>query len=72
MIQVSVDEARALKQFRYNKDADLIKGVLLRELNLTREKYESEPVDEETRRALLTYRRVLDVLFNEEVVKEIK
>ena len=44
-VVVSRKEAYALKVFRTSPGAEDIKAVLLRELNLERELFESEPVN---------------------------
>lgn len=65
MIKVSLQEARALKAFRAMPEADIIKGVVLRELNVARDEYEKAEVDPEVRKRILVYRSVLGTLFDE-------
>lgn len=69
-IEVSREESYALKKFRTSSYADLVKTVLLRELGFSRERYESLEADESTRQEIVVYKRVLDVLFSENMVKE--
>lgn len=69
-VVVSRKEAYALKVFRTSPCAEDIKAVLLRELNLERELFESEPVNEDTRKKIIAYKVALGVLFDEDLVKE--
>jgi len=69
-IEVTSEEAYPLKRLRTGTDAGLIEGVLLRGLGITREKYESEAANEETRKEIFVYKRVLDLLFTDELIKE--
>lgn len=69
-VVVSRKEAYALKVFRTSHGAEDIKAVLLRELNLERELFESEPVNEDTRKKITAYKVALGVLFDEDLVKE--
>ena len=69
-VVVSRKEAYALKVFRTSAGAEDIKAVLLRELNLERELFESEPVNEDTRKKITAYKVALGVLFDEDLVKE--
>lgn len=69
-VVVSRKEAYALKVFRTSSGAEDIKAVLLRELNLERELFESEPVNEDTRKKITAYKVALGVLFDEDLVKE--
>lgn len=71
-IEVSKEEAIALKRFRTAPDAGKVRDVLLRELGLVRDKYESQAANEETRKSIAIYKRVLDILFEEDMVKGTK
>lgn len=68
-IIVSSEEAKALKRFRNNADSNLIKDVLLRELQISRDQYESETVSDDTRTRIHVFKTALRVLFDEDVVK---
>lgn len=67
---VSSEEAKALKRFRNNPDSRILKDVLLRELKLSRDQFESEPVSEDTRVRIHVFKTALRVLFDEELLKE--
>lgn len=70
MVVVTNQQAGAFRRFRTSADAKLIKEVLLQELMLTREQYESEEANEETRLEIKAAKRAIDVLFKDELIKE--
>lgn len=65
--KVSLQEAGAFRRFRASADAELIKNVLLRELNLTRDQYEDTVASEENRIGVNTVKRVIKGLFEDEL-----
>lgn len=65
--KVSLQEAGAFRRFRASADAEHIKAVLLRELNLTRDQYEDTVASEENRVGVNTVKRVIQCLFNDEL-----
>lgn len=65
--KVSVQEAGAIRRFRTSADAEHIKAVLLRELNLTRDQYEDTVATEENRVGVNTVKRVIQCLFDDEL-----
>ena len=65
--KVSQQEAGAFRRFRSSADGEHIKNVLLRELHLTREKFEENVVNEENRIAVNSVKLVLRVLFEDEL-----
>jgi len=67
-VTVSVEEARAVKRFRRSSDADEIRTVLLRELKVSREQLEGESASESTRLYVQAVKRVMGVLFDDELV----
>lgn len=67
--KVSVQEAGAFRRFRNSADARLIKGVLLRELALSRDEYEDTEADEKNRATVLAVKQVLQTLFDTELEK---
>lgn len=67
-MEVSYEEARALQLFRSSRDVELIKGVIIRELNLTRDQFENEVADDTLRKTILAYKVALNVLFEEPLV----
>ena len=69
-VVVSRKEAYALKLFRTSPGVEDIKEVLLRELGIERELYESNPIDQDTRKKITAYKVALGVLFDEDLVKE--
>ena len=69
-VVVSRKEAYALKVFRTSQGAEDIKAVLLRELNLERDLFESERVNDDTRKKIIASKVALGVLFDEDLVKE--
>lgn len=69
-VKVSLQEAGAFRRFRTSADAEHIKTVLLRELNLTRDQYEDTVATEENRVAVNTVKRVIQCLFEDELERE--
>lgn len=69
-VVVDTQQAGAFRRFRQSADAAHIKEVLLQELFLTREQYESEVANEATRLEIQAAKRVLDVLYKDELIKE--
>lgn len=69
-VKVSLQEAGAFRRFRSSADAEHIKTVLLRELNLTRDLYEDTVATEENRVAVNTVKRVIQCLFEDELERE--
>lgn len=65
--KVSVQEAGAIRRFRASADAEHIRAVLLRELNLTRDQYEDTVATEENRVGVNTVKRVIQCLFDDEL-----
>ena len=65
--KVSLQEAGAFRRFRSSADAELIKAVLLRELNLTRDQYEDNVANEDNRVGVNTVKRVIQCLFEDEL-----
>lgn len=65
--KVSLQEAGAFRRFRSSADAIHIKAVLLRELALTRDVYEDTEASEENRIEVNSVKRVLKVLFDDEL-----
>lgn len=68
-VVVSVGEAAALRRFRNSADSQEIKAVLMRELKLTREDYESNVASEETRMYIAQIKRTLALLFEDELIR---
>lgn len=69
-VKVSLQEAGAFRRFRASADAEHIKNVLLRELNLTRDVYEDTVASEENRIGVNTVKRILQCLFDDELERE--
>lgn len=69
--KVSQQEAGAIKRFRASADAVQIKAVLERELYLAREDFEENVANEETRVDVLSVKRVLRVLFEDELERNV-
>lgn len=69
-VKVSLQEAGAFRRFRSSADAEHIKNVLLRELNLTRDQYEDTVASEENRIGVNTVKRVIQCLFDDELERE--
>lgn len=65
--KVSLQEAGAFRRFRASADAEHIKTVLLRELNLTRDQYEDTVATEENRIGVNAVKRVIQCLFSDEL-----
>lgn len=68
--QVTLQQAGAIRRFRSSADAEQIKQVLLQELFLTREEYENTEANEETRLAIISAKRMLSVLFDDELERK--
>lgn len=66
-VKVTQQEAGALRRFRMSADGKQIQTVLLRALGLARDEYEDTPADEEKRIGVNTVKRVLDVLYKDDL-----
>lgn len=69
-VLVTPVQARALKRFRLSEDAPLIKELLLRELQVSREQFEAELADEGTRQYIMAVKTILATLFDNETTRE--
>ncbi len=65
--KVSQVEAGAFRRFRNSADARHIEAVLLRELNIARDEYEDTEASEENRIGVNTVKRILNILFKDEL-----
>lgn len=65
--KVTQQEAGAFRRFRASADGQHIKNVLIRELHLSREEYEDNVATEENRATVNSVKRVLRVLFEDEL-----
>lgn len=63
--KVTLQEAGAFRRFRASADAEHIKTVLLRELNLTRDQYEDTVATEDNRIGVNTVKRIIQCLFDD-------
>lgn len=70
-VEVSIEEARALQRFRTNPESQHIFNVISRELGVTREMFENEPVSEEKRLVINAYKAALRVLFDYPLTKAV-
>lgn len=66
-VKVTQQEAGALRRFRMSADGKQIKQVLQRALSLARDEYEDTPADEENRIGVNTVKRMLSVLFEDDL-----
>lgn len=66
-VKVTQQEAGAIRRFRVSADAQHIRNVLMKELFLTREDYEDTMANEETRLAIVAAKRIMSVLFDDEL-----
>lgn len=66
-VKVTQQEAGALRRFRMSADGKQIQEVLLRALSLARDEYEDTTADEEKRIGVNTVKRVLDVLYKDDL-----
>lgn len=67
--KVTQQEAGALRRFRGSADSQHIQTVLLRELNISRDLYEDTEANEENRIGVLTIKRILDILYKNDLEK---
>ena len=65
--KVSLQEAGAFRRFRSSADAELIKAVLLRESNLTRDQYADNVASEDNRVCVNTVKQVIQCIFKDEL-----
>lgn len=66
-VKVTQQEAGALRRFRMSADGKQIQNVLLRALGLARDEYEDTLADEEKRIGVNTVKRVIDVLYKDDL-----
>lgn len=69
-MKLTLQEAKAVAAFRKSPMAHDLRGIVDRELTAARAKYEGTKATEENRAAAAETRRVLEVLFTEEIEVE--
>lgn len=69
---VNNQEAGAFRRFRSSADSLQIKNVIMREIAITREQYESEVANEDTRTYLQLCKRVLNLLYVDDLIRKEK
>lgn len=66
-VKVTQMEAGALRRFRNSADGRQIQSVLLRALSLSRDIYEDNEADEDNRIGVNTVKRILDILYKDDL-----
>lgn len=69
-LTLSRKEVLALRRFRNNNDANTVKGLLQRLLNVDLEEFEETEASEELRLRVAADKRLMAILFDSELIVE--